>query len=61
MDDVSLSSAGRLFQMNAADIVNALVTTTTMIAVNNNGQRMLLRGDPDFLRAHSAAGLGMSQ
>ena len=42
--------------MNAADIANARVMTTmmTIIAVNNNGQRMLLRGDTDFLRAHSA-------
>jgi len=38
--------------MNAADIANARVMTTmmTIIAVNNNGQRMLLRGDTDFLR-----------
>ena len=31
MDDVSLSSAGRLFQMTAADTANALAPTTVLV------------------------------
>jgi len=31
MDDVSLSSAGRLFQMTAADTANALVPITVLV------------------------------
>ena len=36
MDDVSLSSAGRLLQMTAADTANALVPMTVIVRCANS-------------------------